>query len=187
MTLEEIRKISGFIIMQRKPAYKFSKWHKHFNKKFYDSYESAEEAIENGKKDLGYEDYEFEIIKVSASQQREQLTDERIKKAAAEHEKLMSYNTPNMAGIYINEDFEEGAKWARNQTQGERQSGEAEGVEPLGFEMYSELNGKYVQINDRFETVHVWHTELAIRNKGIWKPIQITKAEYLKEIQHGWN
>lgn len=42
-------------------------------------------------------------------------------------------------------------------------------------------------MNDRFETVHIWSEELALKNKGRWTPIAISKETYLKEMQHSWN
>ena len=47
--------------------------------------------------------------------------------------------------------------------------------------------GDYVMMTDRFETVHIWSKELEGRNAGRWKPSQITKEEYDKEMQHSWN
>jgi hypothetical protein len=49
------------------------------------------------------------------------------------------------------------------------------------FNVYAELNGKFVQMDDRFESVHVWDHELAIKNQGRWTPIEISEQAYLKE------
>ena len=38
------------------------------------------------------------------------------------------------------------------------------------FEMYKDLYGKPVKMNDRFETEHIWNEELALKNKGRWIP-----------------
>jgi len=42
-------------------------------------------------------------------------------------------------------------------------------------------------MDDRFETVHIWNEELALRNKGRWTPILISKAKYEAEKLHSWN
>lgn len=55
------------------------------------------------------------------------------------------------------------------------------------FPLYSEFYGHFVQMNDRFESVHVWSEALALKNKGRWEPIAITKEVYIKEMQHSWN
>ncbi len=57
----------------------------------------------------------------------------------------------------------------------------------VSFQLFQELYGSYVQMNDRFETVHIWNEELALRNKGIWTPILISKAKYEAEKLHSWN
>ena len=49
------------------------------------------------------------------------------------------------------------------------------------FQMFQELYGSYVQMNDRFETVHIWSEELALKNKGRWVPILINKSKYETE------
>lgn len=36
--------------------------------------------------------------------------------------------------------------------------------------MYEHLYGKQVSMNDRFESIHIWSEELAIKNNGKWKP-----------------
>lgn len=51
----------------------------------------------------------------------------------------------------------------------------------------SALYGKYVQIDDRFETVHIWSKELEEKNAGRWIPKEITEEEYLREKKHDWN
>ena len=43
--------------------------------------------------------------------------------------------------------------------------------------LHANLNGKLVQMNDRFETVHVWSEQLALDNAGVWTPTQVTKIE----------
>lgn len=55
------------------------------------------------------------------------------------------------------------------------------------FQLFQELYGNYVQMNDRFESVHVWSEELACINKGRWIPILISKAKYETEKLHSWN
>jgi hypothetical protein len=57
----------------------------------------------------------------------------------------------------------------------------------VNFNLFQELYGSYVQMDDRFETVHVWCEELALRNKGRWTPILISKAKYETEKLHPWN
>jgi len=42
-------------------------------------------------------------------------------------------------------------------------------------------------MDDRFESVHIWSEELALRNKGRWTPILISKAKYEVEKLHSWN
>lgn len=46
------------------------------------------------------------------------------------------------------------------------------------FPLFPELYGSYVQMDDRFETVHIWSHELAVKNKGRWTPVVITKSKY---------
>lgn len=48
---------------------------------------------------------------------------------------------------------------------------------------YPELYGKYVKLNDRYETVHIWNEELDTENNGNYKPIEISKETYLER----WN
>ena len=57
----------------------------------------------------------------------------------------------------------------------------------VSFQLFQELYGSYVQMDDRFETVHIWNEELALRNKGRWTPILISKAKYEAEKLHSWN
>ena len=47
---------------------------------------------------------------------------------------------------------------------------------PKEFEMYEDLYGKYVKLNDRFETEHIWNKELALKNKGKWIPKEESKC-----------
>lgn len=60
-------------------------------------------------------------------------------------------------------------------------------VGDVSFRLFQELYGSYVQMNDRFETVHIWNEELALRNKGRWTPILISKAKYKAEKIYPWN
>jgi hypothetical protein len=57
----------------------------------------------------------------------------------------------------------------------------------VSFQLFQELYGKYVQMDDRFETVHIWSEELAIKNEGKWIPKEISKDKYDCEKQHSWN
>lgn len=50
----------------------------------------------------------------------------------------------------------------------------------LNIPMFEELYGKYVQMNDRFESVHKWNEAIATINSGRWIPIEISKEEYEK-------
>lgn len=52
---------------------------------------------------------------------------------------------------------------------------------------FEQLYDKFVQMDDRFESVHIWNESLAIKNAGRWIPIEITEAEYLKEKEYSWN
>jgi hypothetical protein len=45
------------------------------------------------------------------------------------------------------------------------------------FEMYKHLYGKSVEMNDRFESKHIWSEELALKNKGRWIPKEEPKQE----------
>jgi len=60
-------------------------------------------------------------------------------------------------------------------------------IAAVSFQLFQELYGSYVQIDDRFESVHIWSEELALRNKGRWTPILISKAKYEAEKLHSWN
>ena len=60
-------------------------------------------------------------------------------------------------------------------------------IDAVSFQLFQELYGSYVQMNDRFETVHIWNEELALRNKGRWTPLLISKAKYEAEKLHSWN
>ena len=57
----------------------------------------------------------------------------------------------------------------------------------VSFQLFQELYGSYVQMNDRFESVHIWSEERALRNKGKWTPKSISKAKYEAEKLHSWN
>ncbi len=57
----------------------------------------------------------------------------------------------------------------------------------VSFQLFQELYGSYIQMNDRFETVHIWSEELALRNKGRWTPQLISKSKYEAEKLHSWN
>ena len=54
-------------------------------------------------------------------------------------------------------------------------------------QLFAELYGKYVQMDDRFESIHIWNKELALKNNGKWTPIKISKAVYNAEMKHFWN
>ena len=60
-------------------------------------------------------------------------------------------------------------------------------LDAVSFRLFQELYGSYVQMDDRIETVHFWNEELALRNKGRWTPILISKAKYEAEKLHSWN
>lgn len=57
----------------------------------------------------------------------------------------------------------------------------------VSFRFFQKLYGSYVQMDDRFESVHIWSEELALRNKGRWTPILISKSKYEAEKLHSWN
>ena len=57
----------------------------------------------------------------------------------------------------------------------------------VSFELFQDLYDSYVQMNDRFETVHIWNKELSLKNKGRWIPILISKQKYDQEKQYAWN
>ena len=60
-------------------------------------------------------------------------------------------------------------------------------IADVSFPLFQDLYGSYVQMNDRFESVHIWNKELAIKNRGRWKPKLISKKIYDQEKQHSWN
>ena len=60
-------------------------------------------------------------------------------------------------------------------------------VTDIRFPLFQELYGSYVQMDDRFESVHIWGEELALKNKGRWTPLLISKAKYESEKLHPWN
>jgi len=47
--------------------------------------------------------------------------------------------------------------------------------------------GDYVQMNDRFESVHIWSKELEDKNNNRWIPLKISKEKYEQEMKHSWN
>jgi len=55
------------------------------------------------------------------------------------------------------------------------------------YPIFEELFGSHVQMNDRFETVHIWSPELADTNRGRWIPKLITKIRYDTEKDKKWN
>jgi len=57
----------------------------------------------------------------------------------------------------------------------------------VSFPLFQDLYGSYVQMDDRFETVHIWSKELAIKNKGRCTPMLISKKKFDQEKQHSWN
>lgn len=57
----------------------------------------------------------------------------------------------------------------------------------VSFQLFQELYGSFVQMDDRFESVHIWSEELALKNKGRWTPTLISKAKYEAEKLHSWN
>jgi hypothetical protein len=60
-------------------------------------------------------------------------------------------------------------------------------IHDVSVELYQHLYGKYVQMDDRFESVHIWSEKLAIKNNGRWIPLEISKEEYDKERRQCWN
>ena len=60
-------------------------------------------------------------------------------------------------------------------------------VTDIRFPLFQEFNKKCVQMNDRFGSVHIWSEELALKNKGRWTPLLISKAKYESEKLHPWN
>ena len=73
-----------------------------------------------------------------------------------------------------------------NKTSDKQQNGNAF-IADVSFPLFQDLDGSYVQMNDRFETVHIWNMELAIKNEGRWQPKLISKKKYDQEKQHSWN
>ncbi len=53
--------------------------------------------------------------------------------------------------------------------------------------LFKELYGCCVQMDDRFESVHMWSEELAMKNAGRWTPQIISKTKYKYEKSHSWN
>lgn len=51
------------------------------------------------------------------------------------------------------------------------------------FYLFEEFYGKYVQLDDRFESVHICSEEKAIKNRGRWTPILISKDTYDRELK----
>lgn len=49
------------------------------------------------------------------------------------------------------------------------------------FEMYKNLYGKSVKMNDRFETEHIWSEELALINKDRWIPKEVIETANLEK------
>lgn len=47
--------------------------------------------------------------------------------------------------------------------------------------------GDYVEMTDRFNSVHIWSEELEKRNAGRWKPYKITKEKFDEEMKKSWN
>lgn len=69
----------------------------------------------------------------------------------------------------------------------EKEQNKALNKTDVSFQLFQELYGSFVQMNDRFESVHIWSEQLALRNKGRWTPILISKAKYEAEKLHSWN
>lgn len=57
----------------------------------------------------------------------------------------------------------------------------------IDYPLYENLYGKFVQVNDRFESVLIWDKDTAIINNGRFEPTLITKALYDLEIEKPWN
>jgi len=47
--------------------------------------------------------------------------------------------------------------------------------------------GDYIQLDDRFESVHIWSKEIEEKINGRWTPYKISKEQYDKEMQEYWN
>lgn len=60
-------------------------------------------------------------------------------------------------------------------------------TDTIDFNLYEDLYGNYIQLDDRFETVHLWSKEIALKNKGRWIPILISKSKYDEQKIHSWN
>ena len=60
-------------------------------------------------------------------------------------------------------------------------------IADVSFQLFQELYGSYVQMDDRFESVHIWSEKKALENKGRWTPILISNAKYEAEKLHSWN
>jgi len=73
-----------------------------------------------------------------------------------------------------------------NKTSDKQQNGN-DFIADVSFPLFQDLYGRYVQMNDRFGTVHIWSEELALRNKGRWIPILISKEKYEAEKLYSWN
>lgn len=56
----------------------------------------------------------------------------------------------------------------------------------LKYDLFDTLYGKYVQMDDRFESVHIWSEDLAHANKGRWTPQVISEEKY-KEVKDFFN
>lgn len=52
---------------------------------------------------------------------------------------------------------------------------------------YKSLYGKFVRMDDRFESVHIWNEQLYMQNSGYWVPHEITAQEFISELRHEWN
>jgi hypothetical protein len=56
-----------------------------------------------------------------------------------------------------------------------------ENIANVSFELFQDLYGSYVKMDDRFESVHKWSEKLAMKNKGRWIPMLISKKQYDQE------
>lgn len=68
-----------------------------------------------------------------------------------------------------------------------KQAEKAFSIQRVSFPLFDNLYSQFVQMDDRFESVHIWSEAHALKNKGRWTPIAISKETYLKEMQHSWN
>lgn len=67
---------------------------------------------------------------------------------------------------------------------GEVQSFELTKLQEKSDTVAKDINyGDYVQMDDRFESVHIWTKELEALNAGRWTPLKITEEAYHKEIE----